>query len=295
MRLAQHKMWTRETELALDTKFYIDFHWVARLWKRRLTNGSDVKYIFPRCRPRPGTQHSFGMITWFPDEASTCHVGICDVHFQSYCSNQGSGDAPTQSTSRTQLFITKKRYKTYRIRSKQNGMHYGRMLQFCVAYFMTLSVIFKCFISHAVAIASSLNLQFTGSGIFMCSICTDIQDHSVHPHHLCISEGRLWYVASALLLALTDVDNDTSQQNVSLKWNHTETNHVAQPGKQKPYTWTSVHAAEDPRHQAGDSRYRVEFYPWTVLLASAGINRLWVFINTGVKTKYKHTSTLIRI
>ena len=31
-------------------KFFLDIHWVTRPWRRRLTNGSDVKYVFPRCR-----------------------------------------------------------------------------------------------------------------------------------------------------------------------------------------------------------------------------------------------------
>ena len=34
-------------ELALEMKFYLDFHWVTRAWRRTLTNGSDVKYVFP--------------------------------------------------------------------------------------------------------------------------------------------------------------------------------------------------------------------------------------------------------
>ena len=172
------------------------------------------------------------------------------------------------------------------------------MLRFCVAYLLTLSIIFGSFISLAVSTIYIFNWDLE-TAKYLCGQFLQIYSllgtrYSVWTNYLWISEACLC-VASALLLALTEVDNDTSQQNVSLKWNHTETNHVAQPGKQKPYTWTSVHAAGHPRHQAGVSRYRVEFYPWTVLLASAGINRLWVFINTGVKTKNKHTSTLIRI
>ena len=34
-------------ELALEVKFHLDFHWVTRPWRRTLTNGSDVKYVFP--------------------------------------------------------------------------------------------------------------------------------------------------------------------------------------------------------------------------------------------------------
>ena len=36
-------------ELALEVKFYLDFHWVTQPWRRTLTNGRDVKYVFPRC------------------------------------------------------------------------------------------------------------------------------------------------------------------------------------------------------------------------------------------------------
>ena len=43
------KMCTRKMELALEVKFYLDFHWVTRPWRRRLSNESDVKYVFPRC------------------------------------------------------------------------------------------------------------------------------------------------------------------------------------------------------------------------------------------------------
>ena len=49
MHLSQHKLCTRETELALELKFYLDFHRVTWPLRRTLTNGSDVKYVFPRC------------------------------------------------------------------------------------------------------------------------------------------------------------------------------------------------------------------------------------------------------
>ena len=49
MHLWQHKLCTRKMELALEGKFCLDFHWVSRPWWRTLTNGSDVKYVFPRC------------------------------------------------------------------------------------------------------------------------------------------------------------------------------------------------------------------------------------------------------
>ena len=38
----------RKTELALEMKFYLDFHRVTWPWRRILTNGSDVKDVFPR-------------------------------------------------------------------------------------------------------------------------------------------------------------------------------------------------------------------------------------------------------
>ena len=47
MHLWQHELCTRKTELALEMKFYHDFHWVTWPWRRTLTNGSDV---FPQCR-----------------------------------------------------------------------------------------------------------------------------------------------------------------------------------------------------------------------------------------------------
>ena len=43
------KLCTRKTEFALEVKFYLDFHRVTQPWRRTLTNGSDVKYVFPRC------------------------------------------------------------------------------------------------------------------------------------------------------------------------------------------------------------------------------------------------------
>ena len=45
--LSQHKLCTRKMELAIEMKFYLDFHWVTHPWRRRLTNGSDIKYVFP--------------------------------------------------------------------------------------------------------------------------------------------------------------------------------------------------------------------------------------------------------
>ena len=44
----------RKMELALEEKFYLDFHWVTRPWRRTLTSGSDVKYVFPRCLSTQG-------------------------------------------------------------------------------------------------------------------------------------------------------------------------------------------------------------------------------------------------
>ena len=46
MRLSQHKLCTKRT-VALEV---LDFHWVIRHWSRTVTNGRDVKDVFPRCR-----------------------------------------------------------------------------------------------------------------------------------------------------------------------------------------------------------------------------------------------------
>ena len=32
-----------------QVNFYLEFHWVTRQWRRTMTNGSDVKFVFPRC------------------------------------------------------------------------------------------------------------------------------------------------------------------------------------------------------------------------------------------------------
>ena len=47
MHLTQHELCARKTELAVEVKFYLDFHRVARPWRRTLTNGNDVKDVFP--------------------------------------------------------------------------------------------------------------------------------------------------------------------------------------------------------------------------------------------------------
>ena len=47
MHLSQRNLCTRKTDLSLEMKFYLDFHRVARPWRRTLTNRSDVKYVFP--------------------------------------------------------------------------------------------------------------------------------------------------------------------------------------------------------------------------------------------------------
>ena len=49
MYLSQHNLCIRKMELALEVKFDLDFHWVTHPWQRTLTNGSDVKSVFPRC------------------------------------------------------------------------------------------------------------------------------------------------------------------------------------------------------------------------------------------------------
>ena len=50
MHLAQYKLCTRKMELALEVKFISTFTEFTRPWWWTLTNGSDVKYVFPRCR-----------------------------------------------------------------------------------------------------------------------------------------------------------------------------------------------------------------------------------------------------
>ena len=50
MHLSQHELCTRKMELALEVKFYLNYHWAARPWRRTLTNGSDIKYVFSWCR-----------------------------------------------------------------------------------------------------------------------------------------------------------------------------------------------------------------------------------------------------
>ena len=49
MHLSQYKLCTRKMELALEVKFISTFTKFTRPWWRMLTNGSDVKYIFPWC------------------------------------------------------------------------------------------------------------------------------------------------------------------------------------------------------------------------------------------------------
>ena len=39
-------------DLALEVKFISTFTEFTRPWWRTLTNGSDVKYVFPRCHAR---------------------------------------------------------------------------------------------------------------------------------------------------------------------------------------------------------------------------------------------------
>ena len=44
---SQDKLCTWKMELALEVKFYLDFHWVTLPWWPTQTKGSDVKYVFP--------------------------------------------------------------------------------------------------------------------------------------------------------------------------------------------------------------------------------------------------------
>ena len=51
MHLSQYEFYTRKREPPLGMKFHLDFHRIACWsWRRALTNGSDVNYVFPRCR-----------------------------------------------------------------------------------------------------------------------------------------------------------------------------------------------------------------------------------------------------
>ena len=59
MHLSKHELCTRKMKLTLDEKFYLDFHRVTRPWRRTtLTNGSDAKYVFPRCLGLTGSRLS---------------------------------------------------------------------------------------------------------------------------------------------------------------------------------------------------------------------------------------------
>ena len=46
-----------KSEFALEVTFDLDFHWVTRPWRRTLTNGSDFKYVVPRCRTCTKRKH----------------------------------------------------------------------------------------------------------------------------------------------------------------------------------------------------------------------------------------------
>ena len=67
-------------ELALEVKFYLDFHWVTRPWRRRLTNGSDVKYVFLRCYAAVIWGQSNERLGWFLSslpQSTTARVKWC--------------------------------------------------------------------------------------------------------------------------------------------------------------------------------------------------------------------------
>ena len=46
------KLCTSKMELQLEVNFYLDSHWVTRPWWPTLTNGSDIKEIFPWCQKK---------------------------------------------------------------------------------------------------------------------------------------------------------------------------------------------------------------------------------------------------
>ena len=67
--MSQHRLCTRKMDLALEVKFMSTFTEFTRLWWRTLTNGSDVKnvfpltdgsdvnYVFPRCQAVAGSHN----------------------------------------------------------------------------------------------------------------------------------------------------------------------------------------------------------------------------------------------
>ena len=63
MQLLEQKLCTRETELVLKAKCYVTWP-----WRRTLTDGSDVKYVFPQC----------------PYSAIQCNLDL--VHPGAFCS-----------------------------------------------------------------------------------------------------------------------------------------------------------------------------------------------------------------
>ena len=90
MRLSQHKLCTWKMELALAVKFYLDFHWITRPWRRTLTNGSDVKYVFSRCHPTPCGDREYSATI-----STDVHMSTTTTAFQGTGPNGGPGASVT--------------------------------------------------------------------------------------------------------------------------------------------------------------------------------------------------------
>ena len=60
MHLSQYKLCTRKMELALEVKFISTFTDFTHSWWWTLTNGSDVKHVFPRCHQVCGKLRELG-------------------------------------------------------------------------------------------------------------------------------------------------------------------------------------------------------------------------------------------
>ena len=119
-------------ELALKVKFYLDFHRVARPWRQTLTNGSDVKYVFPRCYNRFVGQHRFSVSLFIPIGWSKFGPSFQQCESQAYLvmtSSCPSRGVPTVSCfSWTRMSVTAwvvgelgelKREQLYEIKSQE--------------------------------------------------------------------------------------------------------------------------------------------------------------------------------
>ena len=76
----------RKWSLHSRWNFYLGFHWVTRPPRWTLTNGTDVKYVFPRCRSvsvfvlcwcsrlftLPSVSHAWAALCWSHQQVSQC-------------------------------------------------------------------------------------------------------------------------------------------------------------------------------------------------------------------------------